>query len=132
MTPDQTAKVLAKIQLGDNRVVDALTLREWLDTIGYLDFDDAIQAVTLHRRESTEYLQPAHVIRNAKRIREDRPQPNLEWHGDSAPKPKNLDAMTAAYRSGDPHRIQVELGVYNRQVVDAGRRPVPDWPLPDE
>jgi len=64
--------VLAKIQLGDNRQVDQLTLEEWFDTIGHLDFAAAVAGVRLHRQESTEYLMPAHVIRNAYRARETR------------------------------------------------------------
>jgi hypothetical protein len=68
----ECAKVLAKIQLGDNRQVDGLTLEEWFDTIGHLGFDDAVAGVRLHRQESTDWLMPAHVIRNAKRAKETR------------------------------------------------------------
>lgn len=69
MNRQETAKVLAKIQIGDNRTIDRLTLDEWHDTIGHLDFVDAIAAVRLFRQESTDYLMPAHVISNAKRVR---------------------------------------------------------------
>lgn len=72
MNKAECAKVLAKIQLGDNRQVDALTLEEWFDTIGHLDFEAAVAGVRLHRQESTDYLMPAHVIRNAYRAREAR------------------------------------------------------------
>jgi hypothetical protein len=129
MNRDQVARVLAKIQLGDNRSADALTLREWEDSIGHLDFTDAIAAVTMHRQESTDYLQPAHVITNARRIRDARPLPPLTDDRDFAPKPNNFEAMTEAYRSGEPHRIATELGKYNRQLVDAGRHSIPEWPL---
>lgn len=70
MTLDEMKKVLAKIQLGDNRQVDRASLAEWFDTVGHLDFAEAIGAVKLHRQESTEYLMPAHVIRNARRVQE--------------------------------------------------------------
>lgn len=70
MNKQECAKVLAKIQLGDNRQVDALTLDEWFDTIGHLEFADAIEAVTMHRQESTDWLMPAHVIKNVRRVRE--------------------------------------------------------------
>ena len=72
MNKAECAKVLAKIQLGDNRQVDQLTLEEWFDTIGHLDFLAAVAGVRLHRQESTEYLMPAHVIRNANRVVETR------------------------------------------------------------
>jgi hypothetical protein len=71
---DETAAVLAKIKLGDNRQVDnaGLVLNEWHDAIGDLNYSDAIAAVVLHRRESTEYLMPAHIRMGAKRARESR------------------------------------------------------------
>ena len=78
MTKSECAKVLAKIQLGDNRQVDALTLEEWFDTIGHLAFEDAVGAVRLHRQESTDWLMPAHVIRGAARLSESRLPPRRE------------------------------------------------------
>ena len=70
MNKQECAKVLAKIQLGDNRQVDHLTLEEWFDTIGHLPFEDTITAVKVHRQESTDYLQPAHLIRIVARRQE--------------------------------------------------------------
>lgn len=73
----ETATVLAKIKLGDNREVDSkgLVLTYWYELIGHLNMDDCIRAVTMHRQESTEYLQPAHVIGNVKRLPERVNQP---------------------------------------------------------
>jgi hypothetical protein len=70
MNKIETAGVLTKIQLGDNREITELVIDEWHDTIGHLAYADAIAAVKLHRQESTDYLQPAHVIRNARRLTE--------------------------------------------------------------
>lgn len=56
-------RLLAKISLGDNRQVDQLVIDDWMETIGFLDYQDAYQAVVAHRRESTEYLMPGHVTR---------------------------------------------------------------------
>lgn len=128
MTIDECKKVMAKIQLGDNRQVDELTLREWFDTIGHLKFEDAIEAVRLHRRESLEYLMPAHLVANVRRAIAARPTGELEADRGGL-KPANFDEMVEAYRSRDPHRIAIELGKYNRQRVDAGRQRMPDWPL---
>lgn len=75
MNRQECAKVLAKIQLGDNRQVDALVLEEWFDTIGHLDFESAVAAVRLHRQESDAWLMPAHVVRNVYRLRESRLPP---------------------------------------------------------
>jgi hypothetical protein len=69
MTPDEVVKVLARIQADDNRDIGKVTVASWSQLIGDLDFQDAIDAVILHRRESTDWLMPAHVIRNVARIR---------------------------------------------------------------
>ena len=74
MNNSQVAAVLAKIQLGDNREIDAqgIVLREWHESIGDLKFEDAIEAVRLHRRESTAYLTPNHIRVGAVRARDAR------------------------------------------------------------
>ena len=69
MSREEMARLLAKIQLGDNRTVTALTLSDWLETVGHLDYRDAYEAVVEHRRNSTEYLMPAHVVRGARKAR---------------------------------------------------------------
>lgn len=69
MTTEEVAKVLARIQLGDNRQADRAVLLDWVETIGDLDFEDAIAAVVMHRRDSTSYLLPAHVRENVRLIR---------------------------------------------------------------
>ncbi len=71
MNLQETAQVLAKVQLGDNRQVDELTVREWHDAIGHLALHEAMEAVRLHRQESTEWVMPAHVIANVRRVREE-------------------------------------------------------------
>jgi hypothetical protein len=72
MTIDELKQVVAKIQLGDNRQVDRLVILEWFDTIGDLNVSDALEAVRLHRRESTDYLVPAHIVRLAYRVKDQR------------------------------------------------------------
>lgn len=57
------ATLLAKVQLGDNRHVDALVLEYWLDTIGDLDLEDALAALKRFRRERPGvYLEPGHLL----------------------------------------------------------------------
>lgn len=68
MTKQEVAKLLAKISLIDNRKVDALTLAEWFDIVGHLDFVLAVEAVREHRQTSTDYLQPAHIVAIAYRL----------------------------------------------------------------
>lgn len=126
MNDDELKQVLTKIQLGDHRQVDLLVLREWRDSIGNLRFADAIEAVTMHRQESTEYLQAAHLHRNVARIRADRAdrQRTLELTRDTFqgdPKPDNWEAMCAAYK--DPVAFAREVAIYDQQLVDAGFAP---------
>lgn len=72
MNSFEMKRLLAKISLGDNRQVDQLVIDDWMETIGFLDYQDAYQAVVNHRRESTDYLQAAHVKAGAARARSDR------------------------------------------------------------
>jgi hypothetical protein len=122
---DECAKVLAKIQLGDNRQADKATLAEWFDSIKSLRFEDAVEAVTMHRQESTEYLQPAHIHRNVRRIVADRVEAQkalmarTDVVGD--PKPDNWEAMSRAYK--DPVEFGRQVAIYDQQLVDAGLEP---------
>jgi hypothetical protein len=130
MNVSETATLLGKIQVGDNREVSDVVVAEWHDTINYLRFDDAVEAVRLHRRSSTEYLSPAHVVAGAKAIARQRAAQGLpEASVGSAPRPFNEAALMEAHRSKDSARIAAERARYNRQCVDAGFAPVPEWGL---
>lgn len=69
MNDKELGNIVARIQAGDNRTVDRVTLSHWKETIGHLEFEDAREAVVRHFRESTEYLTPAHVTKLAAFIR---------------------------------------------------------------
>jgi hypothetical protein len=69
MLTSETAKLLAKAQLLDNRTVDRATVEAWHEVVGHLDYADALAALTLHRRESTEYLMPSHITKNIPRAK---------------------------------------------------------------
>lgn len=63
MMQPQMVALLAKVQLGDNRHVDKLVVEYWMDTIGDLDFDAAVDALRRFRRERPDtYLQPGHLL----------------------------------------------------------------------
>ncbi|MGX9349193.1 hypothetical protein ACWXWW_16530 [Microbacterium sp. KNMS] len=72
MTREEMARLLAKIQLGDNRQVTALVLQDWMETLGHLNYEDAYRAVVEHRRESTDYLMPAHITQRVRRYQRER------------------------------------------------------------
>lgn len=78
MTIDETAQLLAEIQLIDNRRIEKLTIRAWHELVEDLPYPAATEAVRLHFRESTAYLTPAHVRANVDRIRHAVPDPTDE------------------------------------------------------
>lgn len=109
MNKQECAKVMAKIQLVDNRQVDALTLEEWFSTIGDLRFTDAVAAVTMHRQESDEWIQPVHVIRNTKRVRS-----ALEREVRVA---RSYGLVDASFPSFDPLPIEVKEALDERRAT---------------
>lgn len=56
-------KLLTAIAVGDNRKVDDVAIAYWAGLLYDIRLADALQAVAVHRRESTEWLQPAHIVR---------------------------------------------------------------------
>lgn len=72
MNIEQTAVVLAKVAALDNRTDTDAAILAWHEVIGDLDFQDALLAVAIHRRESSEYLMPVHVRQIAARLSKER------------------------------------------------------------
>lgn len=69
MDIDETADLLAEVQLIDNRRVEEATLVAWHRLVDDLDYSEAVEAVRLHFRTSTAYLTPAHLRVAVDRIR---------------------------------------------------------------
>ena len=70
MNLEQITALLMRIQIIDNRKIDKAVLLEWeVDLAGVDDFAAAMEAVTMHRAESSEWLLPVHIRRNVERIR---------------------------------------------------------------
>ena len=82
MTPGDTARVLAKVQAYDRRTVGETDILAWHETIGDLDYADALAAVSRHYRESTQWLMPAHIVRGATEIADERRRANLRARAD--------------------------------------------------
>jgi len=64
----ETSKFLVRVSAIDNRTVTTLTVDEWQKALWDVTLDVAEKALTLHRQESTDYLQPAHIRQNARRV----------------------------------------------------------------
>lgn len=68
MNADEVSRILARIQLDDNREIDeeGVVLGSWIEKIGDLPFDLAYEALLMHGRESKEYLTAGHIRANVK------------------------------------------------------------------
>ena len=135
MTLDECKSVLTKIQLGDNRQVDRLVILEWFDNIGQLDYQDAIDAVRVHRQTAPDtYLNPGHIIQQVKRSRQGQADTTPEKYRElnagilkPAPKPTNFVAMSRAWNN--PARFAIETEKYNVQLRAAGFEAVDPWTM---
>ncbi len=72
MDISQTGIILAKIALIENREATNETIRAWHEIIQDLVFDDAMEALVRHYRHSTDSVKPAHIVRGAKDVKEER------------------------------------------------------------
>jgi len=70
---NQEANILiSAIAAGDNRTTDDEVAAYWARILHDVRLPDALEAVVHHRRESTEYLQPAHILRTVRSLRQRR------------------------------------------------------------
>jgi hypothetical protein len=56
----------------DGRTVDREVAAVWAKDLERVEIGEAVEAATLHYRESTAWLMPNHVIANVRRVRETR------------------------------------------------------------
>ena len=79
MTPQQAAALLTVAAAFDNRKPDPDAAKAWSVALDGIRFEDARDAIVTHYRGSSEWLMPAKVIAEVKRIRAkriaDHPQP---------------------------------------------------------
>lgn len=107
MQKSQTAKLLGKAALVDNRTVDQLTIEAWHEVIGHLDYDDAMTALTEHRRTSTDYLQPAHIVAGVAKVRRARADRGTAAEGVPDADPDDVAGYLEALRE---NRVRVAAG----------------------
>ncbi|MFE6304997.1 hypothetical protein [Nocardiopsis sp. NPDC057823] len=72
MTEQHILTVLAKASAFDNRRPDAAAAAAWLEAIGDLPVEDALEAVVEHYATATDYLRPGHIRAIVERTRADR------------------------------------------------------------
>lgn len=68
----QTGMLLAKIALVESREATNETILAWQEILCDVNFDDAMEALVQHYRHSTESCKPAHVVRGARAIKEEK------------------------------------------------------------
>jgi len=68
----QTGILLAKIALIENREATNETILAWNEILADVNFDDAMEALLQHYRHSTESCKPAHIVRGARAIKEEK------------------------------------------------------------
>lgn len=64
----EVTELLTLAQVVDNRRVDEAVILVWHDLLEDVPFDAAREALRMHRRESTAWVTPAHIIAGVDRI----------------------------------------------------------------
>jgi len=68
----QTGILLAKIALIENREATNETILAWHEILNEVNYEDAMEALIQHYRHSTESCKPAHIVRGARAIKEEK------------------------------------------------------------
>jgi hypothetical protein len=74
----ETGLLLAKIALLENRTATNETIMAWQEILEFTTFADGNEALIRHYRQSTEAVKPAHIVRLAKEIKEDRKKKHFD------------------------------------------------------
>jgi hypothetical protein len=72
MNEPEAFQLLTLASARDGRKVSPSVAKVWAGDLARVDLDVAIEAASLHYQESSDWLMPAHVIRNSKRVLEAR------------------------------------------------------------
>ena len=62
-TLEHTATILAKIAAVDRRIVGEVEIMAWHEVLNDLEPDDCLEAVAILRKETSDWLMPAHIRR---------------------------------------------------------------------
>jgi hypothetical protein len=125
---EQIARLLTQASLVDNRRISEAHVEQWWRILNGCTYEEAELAVVEHFRNSSDYLQPRHVMTIVKAKRqaaaEERHSKALEQAytptGNYPGKPSNFDEMVQFYRAlaktgewthgTDPHEHARRLG----------------------
>jgi hypothetical protein len=98
MNIHETSQVLAKVAAVDRRNVGDAEIMAWHEILQNFELRDCLDAVALHRRESTEWVQPAHIRKLAMGIRDRRKSAEAKRALPAAPPPARSAEVAALVR----------------------------------
>lgn len=122
MKPSEVAELLGTVQAYTGRTVGAVDIAAWHEVLSDLDLQDCRQGVVRHYTTSTDWIMPAHIRAEVKRIRADR----LERSPLCIPAadPDDVPAYLTALRA-DRHREAAGLVARDMNVIEGTFRSVP-------
>lgn len=105
-----TTRLLQHAGVIDHRRPDDAALLAWHELLGPYTLRDCLDALNAHRRESTEYLQPAHIVARVRAMQRVR---SLSVPSEANPEierdyPAACRALAAAVRNGVMDRAAYE------------------------
>lgn len=72
MNEPEAFQLLTLASARDGRTVTQSVAKVWAVDLAWVNLPDAVDALTLHYRESDKWVMPAHIIGGARRVREAR------------------------------------------------------------
>jgi hypothetical protein len=72
MNEPEAFKLLTLASARDGRTVTQAVAKVWASDLDRVYLEDAVEALTMHYRESTAWAMPGHIIANVRRVREAR------------------------------------------------------------
>ena len=91
MNLKESFQLLTLASARDGRTVDREVALVWADDLKHVSLPDAVEAATMHYRESTVWMMPGHVIANVKRIRAARERDDRIRRQLEPPRPAHWD-----------------------------------------
>lgn len=106
MNEREAFQLLTLASARDNRTVSQSVARVWAGDLERVRFEDAVEALTLHYRESPGvWLQPGHVIAGVRRVKDQRAR----------------DQRIADQRAIGPNVITLDRAEFERMTDEAIR-----------
>lgn len=122
MTPDDAAKVLALVQVYDNRNFDEMTARVWADALDGLELTDCLDAVRIYYRQTKTWLMPSDLREQARsviRARRERERQEVE-------------RLAIENATTDPEVVAERVETVRKAVAEACKLPAAESPHPKQ